>query len=52
MFKSIMENGVDRKSALNALENFINIKLQNYESKEIMIMGLRLMKMLACYRHI
>ena len=33
MFKSIMENGVDRKSALNALENFINIKLQNYESK-------------------
>ena len=33
MFKSIMENGVDRKSALNILEDFIDTKLHNYESK-------------------
>ena len=28
-----MENGVDRKSALNILEDFIDTKLHNYESK-------------------
>ena len=33
MFKSIMENGADRESALNILENFINTKLHNYDSK-------------------
>jgi hypothetical protein len=33
MFKSIMENGVDRKSALNILEDFIDTKIHNYESK-------------------
>ena len=33
MFKSIMDNGTDRESALNKLDDFINTKLHNYESK-------------------
>ncbi len=33
MFKSIMDNGADRGSALNTLDNFINNKLHNYDSK-------------------
>ena len=33
MFKSIMENGADRETALKILENFINTKLHNYDSK-------------------
>ena len=33
MFKSIMDNGTDRESALSKLNDFINTKLHNYDCK-------------------
>tara|TARA_B100001778_G_scaffold232430_1_gene193534 strand:- start:56 stop:1249 length:1194 start_codon:yes stop_codon:yes gene_type:complete len=39
MFKSIMDNGADKESALNTLDNFINTKLHCYDSKRNFDLG-------------